>query len=325
MIVTWELLLQLEFQLTKLSVIPLPCRFRPQFIHKYTLNSQSIYSAVSVGLSGHLILKKLSIFSKLEIPRSVEKFVTMTAEACGKVQMALSKGRYYLESVSKDALLVLLREPGGLVVEAARKVLGGARLSPEELIKSVQTAVCLTDFPFLLFTLADASFSMALFVLFCRWKEVSYNAERESAQADLSQLEADVTAGQRSSSQLFNAETLKEVENFVLGIFRRNSNTAPAGSSAPKVSLDFVIEHVFDRFESPVVKDVKSTLQLLERALEDVHVEEIYSFRNDVRRRLLSVQAEANSSSSLNINRRRVWYFEASTFALRFSHLVAAT
>ena len=114
------------------------CRFRPQFIHKYTLNSQSIYSAVSVGLSGHLILKKLSIFSKLEIPPSVVKFVTMTAEACGKVQLALSKGRYYLESVSKDALLVLLREPGGLVVEAARKVLGGARLSPEELIKSVR-------------------------------------------------------------------------------------------------------------------------------------------------------------------------------------------
>ena len=76
-------------------------RSRPQFIHKYSLNSQSIYSAVSVGLTGEHILNKLRIFSKLEIPPSVTTFVTKTAEACGTVQMALVEGKYYVESESQ--------------------------------------------------------------------------------------------------------------------------------------------------------------------------------------------------------------------------------
>jgi hypothetical protein len=94
-------------------------------------------------MTGKGILKKLSILSKLEIPKSVEEFINKTAEACGKVQMALVKGKYYLESQSQHALLVLLKEPSGRVIEAARKVLGGQRYSPEELIQCVcASALC---------------------------------------------------------------------------------------------------------------------------------------------------------------------------------------
>ena len=113
-------------------------RSRPQFIHKYTLTSQSIYSAVSVGLTGEHILNKLRIFSKLKIPVPVKSFVSKTAEACGTVQMALVKGRYYVESESQAALLVLLNEPKNQILEAARRVLGtgGARLTPLDLIRT---------------------------------------------------------------------------------------------------------------------------------------------------------------------------------------------
>lgn len=93
---------------------------------------------MSVGLTGEHILNKLRIFSKLKIPAPVKSFVSKTAEACGTVQMALVKGRYYVESESQAALLVLLNEPKNQILEAARRVLGtgGARLTPLDLIRT---------------------------------------------------------------------------------------------------------------------------------------------------------------------------------------------
>eukprot|EP00750_Incisomonas_marina_P019480 INCI3438.1.p1 GENE.INCI3438.1~~INCI3438.1.p1 ORF type:complete len:1025 (-),score=174.55 INCI3438.1:1391-4171(-) len=284
---------------------------RPQFIHKYTLTSQSIYSAVSVGLTGEHILNKLRIFSKLKIPVPVKSFVSKTAEACGTVQMALVKGRYYVESESQAALLVLLNEPKNQILEAARRVLGtgGARLTPLDLIRT---------------------------------KEVNYNEETEFSDKNLRELEAAINQGGGAAhgkgtggEQLFDVELLLQAESFVKRVMSAGSQSSAStggipltsssssstqtggssggggsghkGSDLP-VSVTELVEMVLERFQSRQVTDVKSALQLLERALEDSEPE-LHAVYEDVRQRLLAVQAQ-DHSAGVNMYRRRVHFFE---------------
>lgn len=75
------------------------------------------------------------------------------------------------------------------------------------------------------------------------------------------------------------------------------------------MTLDELVERVFDRFQNSV-KNVKSTLQLLEHALEDVNHTAINGLKADIRRRLLALQSAANTNVGANVNRRRIWYFE---------------
>jgi len=259
-------------------------RFRPQFIHKYSLNVQSIYSAVSVGLSGKDILTKLRIFSKLEIPESVTEFVTKTADACGKIHMTLSKGKYFLESESQAALLKLLSEP--TILEDARRAIGGARLSPQELIRS---------------------------------KEVNFSEETDLSDRSIRELEMAVTSSKAAGNDaMFDNELLMQAESYVMRIFREGQRAQSAAGGVQGVeyndtkfpiSVDELVERVMERFQSRQVSDIKSALQLLEQVLEEAGPE-LQAVHEDIRRRLLAVQAEANATAGPNMFRRRMYYFE---------------
>ncbi|KAL9060920.1 MAG: hypothetical protein Q9162_000364 [Coniocarpon cinnabarinum] len=84
---------------------------RPQFLHEYKINPQSLLSASSVGLNAHEIIRNLDKFSKNTIPRFFKDWVTDITRSFGKIKLVLKHNQYFVESSDADALQKLLRDP----------------------------------------------------------------------------------------------------------------------------------------------------------------------------------------------------------------------
>ncbi|OHS99301.1 TFIIH basal transcription factor complex helicase repB subunit [Tritrichomonas foetus] len=71
---------------------------RPQYIQEYQISSYSLYTAVSIGLTGEEIIHVLSILSKVEIDSSLIELIKETVQAVGKLKLILKNKRYFVQS-----------------------------------------------------------------------------------------------------------------------------------------------------------------------------------------------------------------------------------
>lgn len=84
---------------------------RPSHFHEFTLNTHSLYAAVSVGLSADDVINNLEKFSKVKLPDSLKQWIKVSTGQFGKVKLVLKHNTYYLESSDPHALQVMLKDP----------------------------------------------------------------------------------------------------------------------------------------------------------------------------------------------------------------------
>ncbi|RSL54998.1 putative DNA repair helicase ercc3 [Fusarium duplospermum] len=85
-------------------------RSRPAFLHEYIMTPHSLYAAVSVGLSPEDIISTLNRFLKTELPPSIKKFILSCTASYGKVKLVLKNNRYFVESMDREILQMLLKD-----------------------------------------------------------------------------------------------------------------------------------------------------------------------------------------------------------------------
>ncbi|RMJ11504.1 DNA repair helicase RAD25 [Fusarium kuroshium] len=98
-------------------------RSRPAFLHEYIMTPHSLYAAVSVGLSPEDIISTLNRFLKTELPSSIKKFILSCTASYGKVKLVLKNNRYFVESMDREILQMLLKDK---VIKKFRLGLGGS-------------------------------------------------------------------------------------------------------------------------------------------------------------------------------------------------------
>ncbi|KAK4991618.1 DNA repair helicase RAD25 [Elasticomyces elasticus] len=103
---------------------------RTSHIHEYTITGNSLFAAVSVGLSTHDIIRQLETFSKTKLPEGLKEFVISATSSFGKVRLVLKQNQYFIESQDPSILQSLLRDP----------VIGPARIQEEGERGFTQTA-----------------------------------------------------------------------------------------------------------------------------------------------------------------------------------------
>lgn len=101
-------------------------------IHEYTITANSLFAAVSVGLTTEDIIRDLDLFSKTPIPEEMKQFIISSTKSFGKVRLVLKNTKYFLESSDPAVLQTLLRDEvvgpcrvdttAGLVKEAVPKM-----------------------------------------------------------------------------------------------------------------------------------------------------------------------------------------------------------
>ena len=74
------------------------------------MTQNSLYAAVSVGLSGEEIIKRLSDISKVELPESVINFIHANTTNFGKAKMILRNNRIFVEG-EELVLSTILEDP----------------------------------------------------------------------------------------------------------------------------------------------------------------------------------------------------------------------
>lgn len=84
---------------------------RPDFIHEYRLDKNSLFAAASMGMTADVVLNALRTLSKVPLSASVEKFVIVCTTGYGKAKLVLRRGRYYIESSYPAVLRLLSRHP----------------------------------------------------------------------------------------------------------------------------------------------------------------------------------------------------------------------
>ena len=84
---------------------------RPTFIHEYSLTSNSLYAAVSVGLSVDDIINTLDRFLKTPLPEETRDFIIQNCSRVGKVKLVLKDTKYFVESPDPEVLRMLLKDP----------------------------------------------------------------------------------------------------------------------------------------------------------------------------------------------------------------------
>jgi len=82
---------------------------RPQFIHKYQLTQDSLYSAVAVAIETERIISLLKKLCKTELPQEVENFIRSCTSTFGKAKLILKDNKFYVESEYPDVLRGLLQ------------------------------------------------------------------------------------------------------------------------------------------------------------------------------------------------------------------------
>jgi len=85
--------------------------YRTNLIHHYKIHKYSLYGAVSIGLSGDMILKQLEKISKVNLPKKLASFIGNCCDRYGRAKMVLHKSGYSIESVDKKLVLELLSDP----------------------------------------------------------------------------------------------------------------------------------------------------------------------------------------------------------------------
>lgn len=84
---------------------------RPQHLHEYRINDQSLLSASSVGLQPQDIVRNLEKFSKSVLPDYLKDWIIEVTEQFGKVKLVLKNNLYFIESSDATVLQRLLQDP----------------------------------------------------------------------------------------------------------------------------------------------------------------------------------------------------------------------
>ncbi len=84
---------------------------RPRFIHEYVITDVSLHSAVALGLSGAVIVKKLDLLCKTSLPAALVRFITHSTRHAGKLRLVLFNSRYSLETTHLQILEDVARLP----------------------------------------------------------------------------------------------------------------------------------------------------------------------------------------------------------------------
>ncbi|KAM6532348.1 DNA repair helicase RAD25 [Fusarium solani] len=109
-------------------------RSRPAFLHEYIMTPHSLYAAVSVGLSPEVIIGTLDRFLNTQLPSSIKQFVLSCTMSYGKVKLVLKDNRYFVESMDREILQMLLKDKvikkfrlrsSGNINTAAAPMIGG--------------------------------------------------------------------------------------------------------------------------------------------------------------------------------------------------------
>jgi DNA excision repair protein ERCC-3 len=80
-------------------------------IHEYSLTSNSLYAAVSVGLTTQDIITRLDYFSKTPLPKQLVDFIYQATKAYGQARLVLKHNKFFVESSDPSILQTLLRDP----------------------------------------------------------------------------------------------------------------------------------------------------------------------------------------------------------------------
>jgi len=80
-------------------------------IHEYSLTSNSLYAAVSVGLTTQDIITRLDYFSKTPLPDQLVDFIYQSTKAYGQARLVLKHNKFFVESSDPAILQTLLRDP----------------------------------------------------------------------------------------------------------------------------------------------------------------------------------------------------------------------
>lgn len=91
-------------------------------MHEYTLTANSLFAAVSVGLTTEDILRQLEIFSKVPLDEGLIQFIRSSTDSFGKARLVLKDTKYFVESADPSVLQRLLRD----------QVIGGCRIDTGE-------------------------------------------------------------------------------------------------------------------------------------------------------------------------------------------------
>ncbi|KAF2171152.1 hypothetical protein M409DRAFT_35856 [Zasmidium cellare ATCC 36951] len=80
-------------------------------MHEYTISPNSLFAAISVGLTEQDIIRDLELFSKTKVPQNIIDFVREVSQSFGKIRLVLKHNRYFIESQDTAVLQRLLRDP----------------------------------------------------------------------------------------------------------------------------------------------------------------------------------------------------------------------
>ncbi|OJD33517.1 dna repair helicase rad25 [Diplodia corticola] len=83
---------------------------RVSLMHEYSLTANSLFAAVSVGLSTDEIISQLEKLSKTPLDGEVKDFIIQSTKSFGKVRLVLKQTKYFVESSDPDILRTLLRD-----------------------------------------------------------------------------------------------------------------------------------------------------------------------------------------------------------------------
>ncbi|KAF4304648.1 putative TFIIh complex helicase protein [Botryosphaeria dothidea] len=83
---------------------------RVSLMHEYSLTANSLFAAVSVGLSTNEIISQLEKLSKTPLDNEVKEFIINSTKSFGKVRLVLKQTKYFIESSDPDILRTLLRD-----------------------------------------------------------------------------------------------------------------------------------------------------------------------------------------------------------------------
>jgi DNA excision repair protein ERCC-3 len=79
-------------------------------IHEYAMTANSLYAAVSVGLTTKDIISRLEYFSKTPLHADVIQFILDSTSAYGKAKLVLKENKMYVESPDPVILAKLLKD-----------------------------------------------------------------------------------------------------------------------------------------------------------------------------------------------------------------------
>jgi DNA excision repair protein ERCC-3 len=77
---------------------------RPRHIHEYVVTDVSLHSAVALGLSGAVIVKKLDLLCKTALPAALVRFIGSSTRHAGKLRLVLFGSSYCLETFHREIL-----------------------------------------------------------------------------------------------------------------------------------------------------------------------------------------------------------------------------